>query len=186
MFPALTAFDQSASLAITDLAVSSSFMSFVAIVCAQWLPYFAIMAVVVYEFMTDDDPATVIPERLRRIMLPVILAWVIVVGIKIFIHEPRPFVGELGIVPLVHVVDPFSSFPSAHSAVFAALFGAMLAVRFPYARYFGGVMLVVGFGRIAAGVHWPTDVFVGLLLGLLVGFFGAWFLTRWQTKKYFH
>jgi undecaprenyl-diphosphatase len=78
--------------------------------------------------------------------------------------RPRPFV-ELGIQPLIpHAPD--SSFPSEHTLVGVALVGA-LAVRVP--RIGGWLLacaLVVGFARVAAGLHHPTDVLGSAALAL--------------------
>lgn len=170
MLSFIVSVDLSVTSALYALATSSPVFSLLAVFVAQWLPYCAIIFLVVYEFLVDDDPRTVVPARLRRVLLPVLLVWIIVVGMKLAIHEPRPFVGDLDIVPLVGVVDPFSSFPSAHAAIFAALFGSLLAFHVPFWRWYGLIALAVGVGRVMTGVHWPSDVLVGFFLGFVVSF----------------
>lgn len=168
MLSFIASVDLSVTSALYALATASPVFSFLAVFAAQWLPYCAIIFLVVYEFVVDEDERTIIPARLRQLLAPVFMVLLLVVGMKLFIHEPRPFVGEMGIIPLVSVVDPFSSFPSAHAAVFSALFGALFAYRVSFWKWYGVIALVVGAGRIATGVHWPSDVLVGFLLGFFV------------------
>jgi len=70
------------------------------------------------------------------------------------------------------------SFPSGHSTAIAALAGItiVLAIMFSptrpvRSRVVGGALLVaavVGFDRILLGVHYPSDVLAGLLLGATI------------------
>ena len=61
------------------------------------------------------------------------------------------------------VLDP--SFPSAHS-VFAFMMATLLAKRFPrYGVIFFIVAAFIGWTRIYLGLHYPTDVIAGALLG---------------------
>lgn len=78
----------------------------------------------------------------------------------------RPFVDHpLAHNFLAHASDP--SFPSDHATgAFAIAFALVLRDRV------AGVValalaLVLSFGRVALGVHYPSDVFAGAVLGLL-------------------
>ena len=98
-------------------------------------------------------------------------------AVKIVVERPRPETAATE-----HFFGPDSfSFPSGH-VVRAVALVAVLAFVFtpPRLRFrlalvlglIGGV--VMGYARVALGVHWPTDALGGVLLGL------AWFgLTAW-------
>lgn len=81
------------------------------------------------------------------------------------VYLPRPQVLGLGHQWLAHAAT--SSLPSAHSTVAAAL-GAVWwwALRGGAWRWAGPALaLLVGWGRVAVGVHFPADVLAGWLLG---------------------
>jgi undecaprenyl-diphosphatase len=61
------------------------------------------------------------------------------------------------------ILDP--SFPSAHAA-FSFMMATLLALWFPrYRVIFFIVAGFIGWTRIYLGLHYPTDVIVGALLG---------------------
>ena len=61
----------------------------------------------------------------------------------------------------------FSSFPSGHSTTIAAL-STMLALRFPkYWIIFAIVAVLVGSSRVILYKHYPSDIIMGLTIGVL-------------------
>jgi undecaprenyl-diphosphatase len=72
------------------------------------------------------------------------------------LHRPRPFL-ELGFAPLFPHADD-SSFPSDHVLVGMAFVGPLLWRAWKPGLVLAAWALVVGFARVAAGVHYPSDV----------------------------
>lgn len=102
--------------------------------------------------------------------------------IKHAIHRPRPFLT----LPDVHVPDGVGrtdsgSMPSAHAANwFAAAMVAFIYYRRSW-RFMLPLALLVSFSRVYNGVHYPSDVLAGAILGSGYGACLVWTLDRlWQ------
>jgi undecaprenyl-diphosphatase len=108
-------------------------------------------------------------------LLALLLTNVIVIILKFLVAEPRPFL-TLPNVDLLVQVDG-QSFPSGHSA---SSFAAATLIGLKYRLESRGSLrmliyplfifaLLVGVSRIYIGVHYPYDVIVGALIGILCG-----------------
>ncbi len=158
---------------LNAVATSSTPFSWFFIFIGSWLPYFVIFSVIVYEFFEHPKHTEIIPNIFRT-LLPAFLLGLCVLVMKELVPMPRPFALESMIVPLIHVGDPFGSFPSAHATFFSALAGSLYVARFHFATWYIVCAIMIGIARIAIGVHWPIDVFAGLLFG----FFGGVGITQ--------
>ena len=98
------------------------------------------------------------------------------------IESPRPFMAE-DIVPLFP--HSFSNgFPSEHT-----LFAIVIACTiFLYNQKLGGALIVltlgIGLARVLANVHYPVDVFGGLLIGIASVCVGLYIFSHLGIKKY--
>lgn len=118
-----------------------------------------------------------------QIVLTMAVVWLIARGIHETWPQPRPFVLGLGHQWVEH--SPSPSFPSRHASIGMA-FGIMALLAAPR-RWVGVVCLVaallIGWSRVALGVHFPLDIIAGALIAAMTaaGVHLAW--RRWSRPE---
>ncbi|MEK7114763.1 MAG: phosphatase PAP2 family protein, partial [Patescibacteria group bacterium] len=60
-----------------------------------------------------------------------------------------------------------NSFPSGHASVFFALAMAVFLFNRRWSYYFFVGAVLNGLARVYVGVHWPTDILGGMVVGIL-------------------
>ncbi len=134
------------------------------IVCARWLIFtFAILAAWT-GLRKRGRP------RLRHAAYEAawaaMVALLLALTIEHFVGRPRPFL----VFPEIHLLIPpprTGSFPSSHSSVAFALAFAFLSGDKRRGMLALAMACLVAFGRVAVGVHYPSDVIAGIGVGLL-------------------
>ncbi|MDD7221365.1 MAG: phosphatase PAP2 family protein [Eubacteriales bacterium] len=103
--------------------------------------------------------------------------------LKNLVARPRPYTRIPELVMLMKV-PPDHSFPSGHACASFATAGALMwsmgkewnRVRIPALA----VAVWIAFSRLYVGVHYPTDVLAGVLVGLV----GSWIICHICEKPY--
>ena len=107
------------------------------------------------------------------LLLPMIVAAILSRGIitealRFLWYRNRPFI-EQNFVPLIPHASS-ASFPSGH----ATFFFAVGTVLYLYNKKAGTVFLLgsalIAVARVLAGIHWPSDIIWGALIGVACGF----------------
>ncbi|MBQ1351251.1 MAG: phosphatase PAP2 family protein [Oscillospiraceae bacterium] len=96
--------------------------------------------------------------------------------LKHLIARPRPIVELKALIPLIPTQDGFS-FPSGHTgSSFAASFVYLWGAPARWAKIFFPILAgLMGLSRIYIGVHYPSDVLAGAILGII------WSQVTWQS-----
>lgn len=108
--------------------------------------------------------------------------------LKVVINSPRPTADLVGVT---ETASGFG-FPSGHAMNAVLLFGSLIIItpalvrRRWLALLLQAVavllILITGFGRIATGAHWPSDVLGGYLWGLLILLPLGWLYHRYRWE----
>lgn len=100
---------------------------------------------------------------------------VVNVTIKPLVSRARPWVVMEGFQTLLTSSDP-NSFPSGHTCA-AFAFAAAVCVAAPKKWMKAAAVIaavLMGCSRLYVGVHFPSDVLAGAVIGTLCGLAGAW------------
>jgi undecaprenyl-diphosphatase len=85
-------------------------------------------------------------------------------SLKRGVGRARPFVGCPGIRACARALDPFS-FPSGHT-LHAVTFAVLLSARYGWvAAPLWAFAVLVAASRVVLGLHYPSDVLVGAVIG---------------------
>jgi undecaprenyl-diphosphatase len=142
------------------------------IFCAEWLAYVIVGALLLFLFIPEKNVAK------NRIMVAVALAsatfssFVIKPVILLWYQRPRPYVALPSVHELVEMAkyDDFQSFPSAHALFFFALSAAVFAYNKKLGVVFFTLSIIMGIARVFIGVHWPSDILAGAVIGIAIGY----------------
>ncbi len=90
----------------------------------------------------------------------------------VFFYRARPFVDHAVTLLIAHPAD--ASFPSDHLAVAGALTIALWPVQGRTRWFWIGLSGSIGLARLFVGVHYPTDILGGFMLGAAWGLLALW------------
>lgn len=128
---------------------------------ATYLPYLLAVAAVFLIFRQGDRRQKIFSFIFTALTL-LLSRGLLTEIIRFAYARPRPF-EMLDFQPLF-VPDTHPSFPSGHAAFFFALALAVSYFDRKWGWWFLGLALLNSLGRIAAGVHWPTDILGGIAI----------------------
>lgn len=132
--------------------------------------------------------ALLVWKKTRQVGTTAFLSLVINVAVtngllKLWVARPRPFTTYEEIIPLIAPPLDFS-FPSGHSAAsFAVAF--VLYQKLP--RKYGipalAVAVLIAFSRLYLGVHYPSDVLAGVMVGFLASQAALYLMKKGKAWK---
>lgn len=159
----------------------------------EWLPWWVAAGLVAFGLAALPPLSIVFPRfrssrRRNWEMVVMALAAGVVARfgfvelIRAFYNRPRPF----EIIPDLHLLvshDNGGSFPSGHAAFFFAI-ATVVSRYYPKAGIiFFLAALNLSLARVQVGLHWPSDIVGGTVIGIAVGFFAHRFVKKYLKPK---
>ena len=171
-------FDESLFRLINGLSGKVAILDWLAIFLADYLGYVLILGAIILFFQEKKWQQRFYFFSLGALSI-ILSRGILTEAIRFFYYRPRPSVA-LGIHPLINS-DVTGSFPSGHATAYFAL--AMVVYYFceknkesisrKWQMWFIGLTVLMGIARIFIGVHWPSDILVGAIIGI-----GSAFLVK--------
>jgi undecaprenyl-diphosphatase len=129
--------------------------------CARWLIYFYIPFAIVARQSKDMRHAV------YEASWTAALAFSMSTIVAAVVARARPYLAIPGVEAIVPPNIQAGSFPSSHTAVAIGIAMALAFANVPIGVAAFIMALLVAFGRIAAGMHFPTDIIGGVAVGAL-------------------
>ncbi len=146
---------------------------------AQYLVYLCVAGFLLFLFLRYGARR----EKIRIFLVTALAVIIARLGvtelIRFFYHRPRPFV-----VYQVHqlISEHGWSFPSGHAAFFFAMAAAIYGYDKKWGIGFFLAALAMNVSRVIAGVHYPSDIFGGAIVGIGVAYAVFYFAEK-RTRK---
>ncbi len=104
--------------------------------------------------------------------------------VKPIFMRPRPYITLTGFEALLRMDRDPNSFPSGHTqAAFSLAVAVLLACRYNWIKITLSIFaLLMAFSRLYVGVHYPSDVLFGALIGTATALIAFGFLRLAEKK----
>lgn len=149
---------------LNGFAGKSHLLDLVITFLASYLPYVVILVLIIFLLRNYDSKKQVL---ITTALSALISRFVVAEVIRYFYHRPRPFIA-MHVTQLVK--ESNWSFPSGHASFFFALAGAVYFYNKKWGIGFLIAAFFIGVGRVMAGVHYPSDILGGAIVGIAVSY----------------
>lgn len=137
-----------------------------------WL--YPIMGVIVFAWLGNAGFRVIVLAGLNAILLHCLFP-----HIKRRIGRPRPFRADPRLQSLLAVLDEHS-FPSGHTMTLSGVLVPIILVWPAAAMSAVALLSFMAWSRIATAHHYPSDIFAGAILGVVLGYpVSVCFLAYW-------
>lgn len=155
---------------IHGLAEKWVWLDFLGVLFAKYFEYFLLACLLAFLAVNFKKYwkmvlGALVSAGLARFMIAEIIRWLW--------FRSRPFVA-LDFTPLIDKSPDEASFPSGH----ASFYFALSTIIYMYNKKAGILFYIASFlivaSRVFVGIHWPSDILAGAMLGILIG----WILNK--------
>jgi len=148
---------------INQFALKWAWLDVLAIILAEFFPYLLIIALAIFLLKDYRKYSKIVIEALvaaffARFALVSFIRWVL--------PRARPFLNNNVNLLFEH---QGSSFPSGHAAFFFALSTIIYFYNKKIGALFFLTSILIVLARIFSGIHWPSDILAGAIVGIISG-----------------
>lgn len=155
---------------INGFAGKSQWLDYLAMFFAKYFEYFLILALLIFLAVNFKKYWKMVAEA---VVIAVFVRFVLAEIIRWLWFRPRPFVVE-NFIPLISQSPAEASFPSGHASFYFALSAIVYCYNKKASILFLVASSLIAISRVFVGIHWPSDILAGVLLGIFV----AWLLNK--------
>jgi undecaprenyl-diphosphatase len=159
---------------INGLAVKWQWLDYSAMFFAKYFEYFLWFCLALFLIVNFKKYWRMVAEAF---IAAVFTRFVLTAAIRWLWFRPRPFV-SLNFIPLIDQNAKEGSFPSGHASFYFALSTIVYYYNKKAGILFYIVSSLIVVSRVFVGIHWPSDILVGAILGILMG----WILNKLFRK----
>ncbi|MGG5254019.1 undecaprenyl-diphosphatase [Neobacillus sp. SM06] len=159
---------------INHLAISDAVLNPVMKFLSEDGAYLFYLAVIVYWFIRTKSNRRMVVESLAA--ASVALGINAIVGLVLY--RNRPFVDHHVIQLIQHAAN--ASFPSDHATGAFVIATSIWIWRKRDGWFWLLLAAAISLSRVWTGVHYPSDVIAGLIIGISIAFLVHAVLTRWK------
>ena len=152
---------------LNSLVGKSLFLDGLIVFCASYLAYLVVVALIALVFFSHYS-------KLEKWTILVVAGTASIIArfgiadlIRVFYQRPRPFL----VLPTHQLItDSAWSFPSGHATFFFALSTAVYLYNKKWGIWFFGATILITVSRVIAGIHYPSDILGGALIGIATAY----------------
>lgn len=146
---------------VNGLAGKNAFLDFIIVFFAHYYVFVFPVLGLLYVYF-HQDKINIYHAVTNQVVVLIVARGLVTELIRLFYKRTRPFLDH-SVTQLISK-NAEASFPSGHTIGIVAIGVSLWLLDKKLGLFVGVSGLVIGFFRIAAGVHYPLDVFAGIVL----------------------
>jgi len=155
------------------LSHHSAFFDAVGIFFAEYAAYVWALILIIVAIWPNESRARNRAAVIMSVVAGLFARFAVKAAIVFAYPRPRPFVILPSVHPLITTLslENVQSFPSGHAIFFFAIATVMYCFDKKVGFWSFVVAALISIARVYVGVHWPSDILAGAILGILTGWF---------------